>query len=69
MNNAYVEDPIKYSEAILQIKYKCPHCGHKAIIPHGVKRQLCSWCKHWVYTDKKMEFREKFKEAKRRSEK
>ena len=68
MSNVFIEDPIKYSEAIVTIKYKCPRCGHNAIIPHGVKRQLFSWCKHWVYADKKMEFREKLKEAKRRSE-
>lgn len=68
MSNAFIEDLIKYSEAIVTIKYKCPRCGHNAIIPHGVKRQLCSWRKHWVYADKQMEFREKFKETKRRSE-
>lgn len=69
MSNAYVENPMAYIEAIHEIQYVCKKCGKKAIIPTGVKRQICHWCGHWVYADKNMEFREKFKEAKRRSEK
>ena len=69
MNNEYIEDPIAYIEAIQEIKYPCPKCGRKAVIPAGVKRKICHWCGHWVYADKKMEFREKFKETKKRSEK
>lgn len=68
MSNAYVEDPMAYIEAIHEIQYACKKCGKKAIIPTGVKRQICHWCGHWVYADKKTEFREKFKEVKRRSE-
>lgn len=67
MNNAFIEDPIRYSREMLKLKYKC-RCGHSVIIPVGIKRQICHWCGHWVYADEKMKFREKFKEIKRRSE-
>ena len=68
MNNAYIENPIAYIDAIQEIKYPCRKCGRKAVIPAGVKRQICHWCGHWVYTDKKVEFREKFKEIRRKKE-
>lgn len=43
MNNEFIEDPIAYIEAIQEIKYPCPKCGRKAVIPAGVKRQICHW--------------------------
>lgn len=66
MNKAYVEDPIKYSKALLEIKYQCKKCGHKIVIPHHKPKKLCSWCGHWVYADARLEFKEKFKETKKR---
>lgn len=56
-----IEDPILYSLKMNQVKYECK-CGHKVIIPNGVKKQLCSYCKNYVYTDKKLEFKERFKQ-------
>ena len=59
--NILIEEPILYAEKINQVKYECK-CGHKVIIPYGVKRQLCSYCKNYVYKDKKLEFKAKFKQ-------
>ena len=61
MNNEFIEDPLAYIDS-------CRKCGRKAVIPAGVKRQICHWCGHWVYADKKVEFREKIKEIKRKKE-
>ena len=41
-----------------RIKYSCK-CGHKVVIPFFAKRNLCSWCGHWVYRDKKDEFKDR----------
>lgn len=59
--NIVIENPIVYAEKINQVKHQCK-CEHKVIIPYGVKRQLCSNCRNYVYADKKLEFREKFKQ-------
>lgn len=58
--NIIIENPMLYSAKIQQVKYQCK-CGHKVIIPYGIKKQLCSFCKHYVYADKVAEFKDKFK--------
>lgn len=40
-----------------KIKMKCS-CGHSLVIPVFVDKQVCSWCGHYVYRDKKLEFKE-----------
>ena len=40
--------------------YKCS-CGHSVVIYPTRTRKLCTWCKHYVYRDKKDEFKDKFK--------
>ena len=37
---------------------KCK-CGHTNIIPVWEEKILCSWCKNYVYRDKKAEFKDK----------
>jgi hypothetical protein len=44
-----------------KVKYRCS-CGHRVIIPHWKDKALCSWCHHYVYKDKQIEFKEKMKE-------
>lgn len=61
MNDYYIEEPEKYKKAIQSISYKCKKCGHNAVIPKFVKKQICSWCGHYVYSDAKEEFKDKFK--------
>lgn len=34
--NIIVENPIAYAEKIKEVKYECK-CGHKVVIPYGVK--------------------------------
>ena len=39
-----------------KIRIKCK-CGHSLIIPVFVDKQICSWCGHLVYRNKKLEFK------------
>lgn len=48
-----------------KVKYTC-ECGHRVIIPEGIEKQLCSWCKRYVFKDKKAEFMYRTKEKIRR---
>ena len=43
-----------------KIKIQCK-CGHKVIVPMWVDKQLCSWCGHYVFRNKQMEFIETVK--------
>ena len=44
-----------------KIKIQCKCCGHKVVIPVWVDKQLCSWCGHYVFRNKQLEFRENMK--------
>lgn len=44
-----------------KVKVRCS-CGRRVIIPVWVDKQLCDWCGHYVYRDKKLEFKEKLKQ-------
>ena len=43
-----------------KVKFRCS-CGHRVIIPYWRDKGLCSWCHHYVYRNKKLEFKEKLK--------
>lgn len=45
-----------------KVKVRCS-CGHRVVIPYWEEKQLCGWCKHYVYKNKKIEFKEKMKDA------
>ena len=60
MNNSFIETPKKYSAAINKIKIQCK-CGRKVVVPVFVDKQLCSWCGHYVYRNKCLEFKEKLR--------
>lgn len=66
MNGCYLENPEKYKHAMQSISYKCKKCAHKVIIPKFVKKQICSWCGNYVYSDPKEEFKERFKTERRK---
>ena len=38
-----------------KVKYQCKNCGHKVVIPYWVDKQLCDWCGHYVFKNKKDE--------------
>lgn len=52
----------RYSDNMDKVKVVCKRCGHRAIIPAWVDKQLCSWCKHYVFRDPKKEFEYRVKE-------
>lgn len=54
------EDKIR-SEALAPYRVYCKDCGHSMIIAKQEKA-LCSWCGHWVFKDKKVEFKYRLKE-------
>lgn len=45
---------------ISKYKYYCKY-GHPVVIypMESKKKKICSWCGNWVYSDKKVEFKEK----------
>lgn len=61
-------DDIRYqriADELEKVKMECP-CGHRVIVPIRVGKALCSWCGHYVYRDKQLEFKEKMKEQMKR---
>lgn len=44
-----------------KVKYKCK-CGHRVVIPYNVDKQVCSWCKRYVFKNKKDEALYRIKE-------
>lgn len=48
----------RQTEEYNKVKVKCK-CGHKLVIPVWVDKQICSWCHHYVYRNKQLEFKEK----------
>ena len=50
-----------YDKSLENVKFKCK-CGHRTVIPKGIEKQICSWCGHYVFRDKKVEFEYRMKE-------
>lgn len=50
----------RQSEEYDKVKYLCK-CGHKTVIPAWVNKQICSWCGHYVYKNKKDEFKDRLR--------
>ena len=50
-----------YDNALDEVKIRCK-CGHRVIIPYWWDKQLCTWCKSYVFRDKKKEFEYRMKE-------
>lgn len=46
----------------------CSYCGHSIIFQKQTKRTICRWCGHWVYNNKKDEFKDKLLQKKKRLE-
>ena len=40
-----------------KVKYECKYCGRKAVIPYNVDKVECSWCHHYVFKNKRDEFK------------
>ena len=59
---------IKEYERMMQeydkVKYRC-RCGHRVIIPYNVDKQICSYCKRYVFKNKAEEFKYRVKEKMR----
>lgn len=51
----------KLDEELAKHKVKCK-CGHTAIIL-DVDKIICSHCGHYIYKNKKLEFRERMKKC------
>ena len=59
MTNKEIE---KYHDEVQKAFISCPNCGHKVIIRKKEDKVLCSWCKNYVFKDKKSEFKYKIKQ-------
>lgn len=56
----------RLSDEYDKVKYQCKNCGHKMIIPYNIDKQVCSWCKNYVFKDEKDEFKYRLEEKIRR---
>lgn len=56
-----VQEYKRMADELSKVTYKCA-CGHKEVIPSAEDKKLCSWCGHYVFKDKKDEFRYRVKE-------
>ena len=52
------KDMSKLMKTYQSVSIACK-CGHKSVIPVWESKQVCSWCKNYVYRDKKEEFKHK----------
>lgn len=50
-----LENDIKKGIYYAKNSTKCSYCGHSMLIGRKDKI-ICSWCKHWIFKDKKQEF-------------
>lgn len=49
------------SDELDKVKIRCK-CGHRVVVPMWVDKSMCTWCKHYVYRNKQLEFRERLKQ-------
>lgn len=56
------------TEEYAKVKYECK-CGHRVIIPQWVDKQICHWCGHYVYKNKKDEFKDRINSAFKKGDK
>lgn len=52
------------TDQLAKVKHTCS-CGHKEVISSTEDKKLCSWCGHYVFKDKKSEFKYRVKEKMR----
>lgn len=52
----------KKFNSIVRDRILCPNCGHSVLFSRKDKA-ICSWCKHYVFKDKKTEFEYRLKES------
>lgn len=50
-----------YKNELARVKVQCS-CGHKVVMPHWVDKQICTWCKRYVFRNKQDEFKYRMKE-------
>lgn len=51
-----------------KLKIECKHCKRKVVVPFHLPKNICSWCGHYVYRDKKLEFKENLKKELRKND-
>ena len=56
------EEDTKIFTDIIKNRVKCPLCGHSITVMKK-DRDICNVCYHWVYKNKKAEFKYKLKES------
>ena len=44
-----IEEYSRMSNEYAKVMYPCKNCGHKVVIPYHDDKQICSWCKHYVF--------------------
>lgn len=52
----------RWTEARQEHKYVCKHCGHKQLITAWMDKNLCDWCKNYVFKSDKDEFKYRMQE-------
>ena len=52
-----------------KVKYRCKNCGHRVVIPYQVNKQICSWCKNYVFKNEQDEFKNRLECERKKVEK
>jgi hypothetical protein len=55
-----LEKQKKFYNELANYKYKC-RCGHVVLMLRGTDKKLCSWCHHYIYKDKRDEFKDRLR--------
>lgn len=49
-----------YKNELAKVKVQCK-CGHKVVMPYWVDKQICTWCRNYVFRNKQDEFKYRMK--------
>ena len=56
-----LQDEMKIAKILKPYSLKCKNCGHTIVLVRQDKK-ICDWCGHYVFKDKKAEFKYRLKE-------
>ena len=52
------------TDQLAKVKHTCS-CGHRVVVPQRTDKEICSWCGHYVFREKRDEFKYRVKEKMR----
>lgn len=62
INNEFLKNEIKLSDALSSYKIKCKKCGHSIYLPPSADKVLCIYCGCYRFRGEKAEFNYRLRE-------